>query len=216
MAKHQVMIVDDHEVVRMGLRVLLEDSEFEVILEASGVNDALTQIQLRRPDVILLDVRLPDGNGIDACRMIKTKFPDIRILMLTTYDDEQAVLAAIEAGASGYILKHISREGLLEAVKKIIRGEAIIDSMLAMNVLNRVRKFAHNMDQDALLTKKEREVLLEVAQGKSNRQIAQELYLSEHTVRNHVSNILQKLNLSSRVQLANYVHEKNIQSEYRK
>ena len=209
MTKHKVMIVDDHDVVRMGLRVLLDDSEYEVIHEAGGVTEALRLVRQKVPDIVLLDVRLPDGTGIEACRLIKQEFPEVRILMLTSYEDEQAVIEAIGAGASGYLLKQISREGLREAVGKVLRGEAFLDPALAMSVLSSVRKLSRSMIQEEILTKKEKEVILKVAQGKSNRQIAQELYLSEHTVRNHVSSILQKLNLASRVQLANYVHEKH-------
>ncbi|MDI6880248.1 MAG: response regulator transcription factor [Desulfitobacteriaceae bacterium] len=209
MTKHKVMIVDDHDVVRMGLRVLLDDSEYEVIHEAGGVTEALSLVRQKVPDIVLLDVRLPDGTGIEACRLIKQEFPEVRILMLTSYEDEQAVIEAIEAGASGYLLKQISREGLREAVGKVLRDEAFLDPALAMSVLSSVRKLSRSMIQEEILTKKEKEVILKVAQGKSNRQIAQELYLSEHTVRNHVSSILQKLNLTSRVQLANYVHEKH-------
>lgn len=190
MTKHKVMIVDDHDVVRMGLRVLLDDTEYEVIHEASGVTEALRLVRQRVPDIILLDVRLPDGSGIEACRLIKHEFPEVRILMLTSYDDEQAVIEAIEAGATGYLLKQISREGLREAVGKVLRGEAFLDPALALNVLSRVRKLSHSMLQEELLTKREKEVLLKVAEGKGNRQIAQELYLSEHTVRNHVSSLL--------------------------
>lgn len=212
MSKHKVMIVDDHDVVRMGLRVLLDDSEYEVIHEAGGVTEALRLVRQRVPDIVLLDVRLVDGSGIEACRLIKQEFPEVRILMLTSYEDEQAVIEAIGAGASGYLLKQISREGLREAVGKVLRGEAFLDPALAMSVLSRVRRLSQSMIQEEILTKKEKEVMFKVAQGKTNRQIAQELYLSEHTVRNHVSSILQKLNLSSRVQLANYVHEKHLSS----
>jgi len=210
--KHKVMIVDDHDVVRMGLRVLLDDSEYEVIHEASGVTQAIRLVRQRPPDIVLLDVRLADGSGIEACRLIKQEFPEVRVLMLTSYEDEQAVIEAIEAGATGYLLKQISREGLREAVAKVLRGEAFLDPALALNVLSRVRQLSHNLLQEELLTKREKEVLLKVAEGNSNRRIAQELYLSEHTVRNHVSSLLQKLNFTSRVQLANYVHEKNLSS----
>lgn len=206
------MIVDDHDVVRMGLRVLLDDSEYEVIHEASGVTQAIRLVRQRPPDIVLLDVRLADGSGIEACRLIKQEFPEVRVLMLTSYEDEQAVIEAIEAGATGYLLKQISREGLREAVAKVLRGEAFLDPALALNVLSRVRQLSHNLLQEELLTKREKEVLLKVAEGNSNRRIAQELYLSEHTVRNHVSSLLQKLNFTSRVQLANYVHEKNLSS----
>lgn len=212
MTKHKVMIVDDHDVVRMGLRVLLDDSEYEVIHEASGVTQAIRLVRQRPPDIVLLDVRLADGSGIEACRLIKQEFPEVRVLMLTSYEDEQAVIEAIEAGATGYLLKQISREGLREAVAKVLRGEAFLDPALALNVLSRVRQLSHNLLQEELLTKREKEVLLKVAEGNSNRRIAQELYLSEHTVRNHVSSLLQKLNFTSRVQLANYVHEKNLSS----
>jgi len=208
--KHKVMIVDDHDVVRLGLRVLLEDSEYEVIAEGDGVAEAVRLVRQKVPDIILMDVRLADGSGVDACRQIRKEFPEVRILMLTSYEDEQAMVEAIEAGASGYLLKQISREGLREAVGKVLRGEAFLDPALAMSALSKVRKLSQDISREELLTKKEREVMLKVAEGKTNRQIAQELYLSEHTVRNHVSNILQKLGLASRVQLANYVHDKQI------
>ena len=210
MGKHKVMIVDDHDVVRLGLRVLLEDSEYEVIAEGDGVAEAVRLVRQKVPDIILMDVRLADGSGVDACRQIRKEFPEVRILMLTSYEDEQAMVEAIEAGASGYLLKQISREGLREAVGKVLRGEAFLDPALAMSALSKVRKLSQDISREELLTKKEREVMLKVAEGKTNRQIAQELYLSEHTVRNHVSNILQKLGLASRVQLANYVHDKQI------
>lgn len=211
MKKYKLMIVDDHDVVRMGIISLLEDSEFEVINEASSIAETLEKVAKERPDVILMDVRLPDGSGIDACRQIVENYPDVRVLILTSYADDDAVLTSIQAGASGYVLKQIDRQSLRDAIRKVVCGEAMLDPSITMSLFNYLRQNTLQPkyeDKFQGLTGKEREILIQVSIGKSNRQIAKELFLSEYTVRNYVSSILNKLNLTSRVQIANYVHER--------
>jgi len=211
--KYKLMIVDDHDVVRMGIITLLEDSEFEVINEASSVAETLEKVAKEKPDVILMDVRLSDGSGIDACRQIVENYPEVRVLIVTSYADDDAVLSSILAGASGYVLKQIDRQALRDAIRKVVSGEAMLDPSITMSLFTYLR---HNTlqpkyeDKFQGLTGKEREILIQVSMGKSNRQIAQELFLSEYTVRNYVSSILSKLNLTNRIQIANYVHERGI------
>ncbi len=213
MKKYKLMIVDDHDVVRMGIITLLEDSEFEVINEASSVAETLEKVAKEKPDVILMDVRLSDGSGIDACRQIVENYPEVRVLIVTSYADDDAVLSSILAGASGYVLKQIDRQALRDAIRKVVSGEAMLDPSITMSLFTYLR---HNTlqpkyeDKFQGLTGKEREILIQVSMGKSNRQIAQELFLSEYTVRNYVSSILSKLNLTNRIQIANYVHERGI------
>ena len=209
--RYKVMVVDDHDVVRMGLIALLEDSEFEVVSESGSVAEAVEKSMQTNPDVILMDVRLPDGSGIEACRQILLRQPPVRVLMLTSYADEEAVLKSIEAGASGYVLKEIGRQALRDAIRKVVEGEILFDPVQTLRLMNRV--LTHSTEESnklTTLTKKEYEVLIEVSKGKSNRKIAQDLFLSEYTVRNYVSSILNKLDLTSRVQLASYVFEKGL------
>jgi DNA-binding NarL/FixJ family response regulator len=205
---YKVMLVDDHDVVRMGLTALLEDSEFKVVSESGSVAEAVEKSMQTSPDVILMDVRLPDGSGIEACRQILLRQPTVRVLMLTSYADEEAVLQSIEAGASGYVLKEIGRQALRDAIRKVVEGEILFDPIQTLKLMNRVLTHStHEGDKLITLTNKEREVLIEVSKGKSNRKIAKDLSLSEYTVRNYVSSILNKLDLTSRVQLASYVFE---------
>jgi DNA-binding NarL/FixJ family response regulator len=205
---YKVMLVDDHDVVRMGLTALLEDSEFKVVSESGSVAEAVEKSMQTSPDVILMDVRLPDGSGIEACRQILLRQPTVRVLMLTSYADEEAVLQSIEAGASGYVLKEIGRQALRDAIRKAVEGEILFDPIQTLKLMNRVLTHStHEGDKLITLTNKEREVLIEVSKGKSNRKIAKDLSLSEYTVRNYVSSILNKLDLTSRVQLASYVFE---------
>ncbi|GAB6154136.1 response regulator transcription factor [Desulfosporosinus burensis] len=209
--RFRIMIVDDHDVVRMGLTALLEDSEFEVVSESGSAAEAIEKSMQTNPDVILMDVRLPDGSGIEACRQILLRQPTVRVLMLTSYADEEAVLQSIEAGASGYVLKEIGRQALRDAILKVVEGEIIFDPIQTLKLMNRALTHSTQAsDKLTTLTNKEREVLIEVSKGKSNRKIAQDLFLSEYTVRNYVSSILNKLDLTSRVQLASYVFEKGL------
>ena len=206
--RFKVMIVDDHDVVRMGLTALLEDSEFEVVSESGSVAEAVEKSIETNPDVILMDVRLPDGSGIEACRQILLHQPTVRVLMLTSYTDETAVLQSIEAGASGYVLKEIGRQALRDAIRKVVEGEVHFDPIQTLKLMNRALTHStQGGNKLTTLTNKEREVLIEVSKGKSNRKIAQDLFLSEYTVRNYVSSFLNKLDLTSRVQLASFVFE---------
>jgi len=209
--RYKIMVVDDHDVVRMGLTALLEDSEFEVVSESGSVEEAVEKSKLTSPDVILMDVRLPDGSGIEACRQILLHQPTVRVLMLTSYADDEAVLQSIKAGASGYVLKEIGRQALRDAIRKVVEGEILFDPVQTLKLMNRALTHStQGGNKLDTLTNKEREVLIEVSKGKSNRKIAQDLFLSEYTVRNYVSSILNKLDLQSRVQLANYVFEKGL------
>lgn len=205
------MVVDDHDVVRMGLTALLEDSEFEVVSESGSVAEAVEKSMQTNPDVILMDVRLSDGSGIEACRQIILRQPTVRVLMLTSYADEEAVLQSIEAGASGYVLKEIGREALRDAIRKVVEGEILYDPIQTLKLMNRaLTNSTHESDKLTTLTNKEREILIEVSKGKSNGKIAKDLFLSQYTVRNYVSSVLKKLDLTSRVQLASYVFEKGL------
>ena len=208
---YKVMVVDDHDVVRMGLTALLEDSEFEVVSESGSVAEAVEKSMQTNPDVILMDVRLSDGSGIEACRQIILRQPTVRVLMLTSYADEEAVLQSIEAGASGYVLKEIGREALRDAIRKVVEGEILYDPIQTLKLMNRaLTNSTHESDKLTTLTNKEREILIEVSKGKSNGKIAKDLFLSQYTVRNYVSSVLKKLDLTSRVQLASYVFEKGL------
>lgn len=209
--RYKIMVVDDHDVVRMGLTALLEDSEFEVVSESGSVAEAVEKSRQASPDIILMDVRLADGSGIDACRQILLRQPTVRVIMLTSYADDEAVLQSIEAGASGYVLKEIGRQALRDAIRKVVEGEILFDPVQTLKLMNRaLTHSAQGGNKLTTLTNKEREILIEVSKGKSNRKIAQDLYLSEYTVRNYVSSILNKLDLTSRVQLASYVFEKGL------
>ena len=204
----RLLIVDDHEVVRQGLVALLDRREgFQVVAEAGGVAEAVEQARRFRPDIVVMDVRLPDGSGIEACREIRAELPDTRVVMLTSYPDEEAVLSAIVAGAAGYLLKQIRARDLVSALEAVGRGESLLDPAVTEKVLERVRRMATGGQADALsaLTTQEQKILALVAEGKTNKQIASEVFLSDKTVKNYVSSILSKLNLERRAQAAAYV-----------
>jgi DNA-binding NarL/FixJ family response regulator len=200
--------VDDHEVVRQGLVSLLDRrSGFEVVAQAGSVAESITQAARFEPDVVVMDVRLPDGSGIEACREIRAARPETRVIMLTSYPDEEAVLSAIIAGASGYLLKQIRARDLVTALESVGRGESLLDSAVTEKVLERVRRLASGGASEELadLTAQERKILLLVAEGKTNKEIAGEVFLSDKTVKNYVSSILSKLNLQRRTQAAAFV-----------
>jgi DNA-binding NarL/FixJ family response regulator len=204
----RLVVVDDHEVVRQGLVALLERrKEFSVVGEAGTVEQALAVTQRMKPDLVVMDVRLPDGSGIEACREIRSDMPETRVVMLTSYPDEEAVLSAIIAGASGYLLKQIRGRDLVAALEAIGRGESLLDPAVTERVLDRVRRAASGGEHDELadLTPQERKILLLVAEGKTNKEIAAEIFLSDKTVKNYVSSILSKLNLQRRAQAAAFV-----------
>ena len=204
----RLLVVDDHEVVREGLVALLSRrEEFQVVAEAGTVAEALAATRRFEPDLVVMDVRLPDGSGIEACREIRAEFPATRIVMLTSYPDEEAVLSAILAGASGYLLKQIRGRDLVSALEAVGRGDSLLDPAVTERVLERVRRIASGDDKDELseLTPQERKILLLVADGKTNKEIATEVFLSDKTVKNYVSSILSKLNLQRRAQAAAFV-----------
>jgi DNA-binding NarL/FixJ family response regulator len=204
----RVLVVDDHEVVREGLVALLDRRPgFSVVAQAGTVADALAAAKRFEPDLVVMDVRLPDGSGIEACREIRAEMPTIRVVMLTSYPDEEAVLSAIVAGASGYLLKQIRARDLVSALETVGRGESLLDPAVTERVLERVRRMAAGEAHDELaaLTAQERKILLLVAEGKTNKEIAAEVYLSDKTVKNYVSSILSKLDLERRAQAAAFV-----------
>ena len=204
----RLLLVDDHEVVRQGLRALIERRPaFLVAGEAGTVAEAIAAARHLKPDLVLMDVRLPDGSGVEACRAIRDELPATRVVMLTSYPDEEAVLAAILAGASGYLLKEIRGRDLVAALESVGRGDSLLDPAVTERVLARVRRMAAGDAQDELaeLTSQERKILLLVAEGKTNREIAAEVFLSDKTVKNYVSSILSKLGLQRRAQAAAFV-----------
>ncbi len=201
----RVFLVDDHEVVRGGLRTLLEvDGDIEIVGEASTAEEAVTRGVALGPDVAVLDVRLPDGDGIEVCRELKSRLPNLQCLMLTSFADDEALLAAIMAGASGYVLKQIRGNDLLDAVRRVARGESLIDPAMTKRVLDRLRTGPEHDDRIDQLSDQERRVLDLVAEGLTNRQIAERLYLAEKTVKNYVSNMLAKLGMDRRSEAAAY------------
>jgi len=204
----RMLVVDDHEVVRQGLVSLLDRrSGFEVVAQAGSVAESIAQAARFEPDLVIMDVRLPDGSGIEACREIRAARPETRVVMLTSYPDEEAVLSAIIAGASGYLLKQIRGRELVSALEAVGRGESLLDPAVTEKVLERVRRLASGGSNDELaeLTAQERKILLLVADGKTNKEIASEVFLSDKTVKNYVSSILSKLNLQRRTQAAAFV-----------
>ena len=201
----RLLIADDHEMVRLGLRSILEsDPRIKVVGEAGSPQDAIYQAALLRPDVVLLDVRMPGGSGIEACREILGRNLGTRVIILTSFADEEAVYQSIMVGASGYLLKEINKSALIDAVVAVHDGRSLLDPEVTKKVLERIRKMASTTDEvaRAALSQQEKRVLRLAAQGKTNKQIAAELFLSDKTVKHHVSNILSKLNLSSRAQAA--------------
>ncbi|HET8839922.1 MAG TPA: response regulator transcription factor [Ktedonobacteraceae bacterium] len=203
MAKTRIMIVDDHEVVRMGMRLLFESEEdFTVVGEASNGAEALAKITVLDPHLILMDVRMEKMGGIEACREIKSQHPNIHVLMITSFTDDEAVIASIMAGASGYLLKHLSRAELLRSVRQVAAGHVLIDPAASQQAIQRVSQAPGHE-----LTEREREVLALIARGFTNKQIAEKLYVSEKTARNHVSHILEKLGMTRRSEAAAYAVE---------
>jgi two-component system response regulator DevR len=199
-----VFLLDDHEIVRRGLRDLLESDEgLTVVGEAGTVEEALGRIAATRPDVAVLDVRLPDGSGIEVCREIRSAHPEIACLMLTSFADDEALFAAIMAGAAGFVLKQVRGSDLVDAVHRVGAGESLLDPAVTARVLDRLR---HRTDEDELsaLTPQERKVLDLIAEGMTNRQIGEQLFLAEKTIKNYVSNLLAKLGMSRRTEAAAY------------
>jgi len=200
----RVFLLDDHEVVREGLRHLLEgQDDIEVVGEAGTAAEALARIPATSPNLAVLDVRLPDGDGVDVCREIRSRHPEIACLMLTSFSDDEALFSAIMAGAAGYILKQVRGIDLVEAVRRVGNGESLLDPTVTARVLERLRHPPKEED-DAGLTDQERRIVDFIAEGLTNRQIGEQMFLSEKTVKNYVSNILTKLGASRRSEAAAY------------
>jgi two-component system response regulator DevR len=199
----RVFLLDDHEVVRRGIADLLtQDGDIEIVGESGSAVEATHRIPALRPDVAILDGRLPDGSGIDVCREIRSVDPTIKGLILTSYEDDEALFAAIMAGASGYVLKQVRGSDLLDAVRRVAAGQSLLDPAITARVLERIRTGAEQPDELKALTEQERRILEYVAQGLTNHQIAEQMFLADKTVKNYVSSMLAKLGLERRTQAA--------------
>jgi two-component system response regulator DevR len=213
MAKQRILLVDDHEVVRLGLKSLLErHPQFDVVGEASSAREAMEIVNSAHPDVVVMDIRLPGTSGIDACEEITGRFPEIKVIMLTSYAEDEMLFSAIRAGASGYILKQIGGEDLVRALEAVGRGEAMLDPTVTQRVFQEVRRAVKEEEASAFahLSQQEKHVLLLVSEGKTNREIAKSLFLGEGTVRNYVSSILSKLGVNNRAEAAAYAVGHNL------
>jgi len=209
----RVLIVDDHEVVREGLRSILNRREgINVVGEAGTVGTAVEEASRLRPDVVIMDVRLPDGSGVEACREIRQENPDTKVIMLTSYADDEAVFASILAGAAGYLLKQTRGHALAEAIEAVAQGGSLLDPAVTQKVLERVRSLGGRRPDDSLasLSDQEQKILLLIAEGKTNKEIAEEIFLSDKTVKNYVSSILSKLNLRRRAEAAAFIARKGL------
>ena len=200
----RVFLLDDHEVVRRGLRELIEgEDDLEVVGEAGTAEEALARVPSTRPDVAVLDVRLPDGDGVEVCREIRSRHPEVQCLMLTSFADDEALFSAIMAGASGYVLKQVRGNDLIEGIRRVGRGESLLDPSVTSRVLERLRAKPEE-DELSALTGQEHKILDLIAEGLTNREIGQRMFLAEKTVKNYVSNVLAKLGMSRRSEAAAY------------
>ncbi len=201
----RLVLVDDHEIVRQGIKALIDlQDDMEVVGEAGTVADAVKRVGFDTPDMVILDVRLPDGTGVEACREIRSRWPTVKVLMLTSYADEEALMAAIMAGASGYLLKRIDGVSLVENIRKVGRGESLLDNEMTDKLFRKLRGEEPDDPLLARLTPQESKILFHIADGLTNRQIAEEMFLAEKTVKNYVSNLLSKLEMSRRSEAAAY------------
>jgi len=201
----RVLLVDDHEVVRAGLRALLEAQDgIEVVGEVGTAADAVRQVGFNAPDVVVMDVRLPDGSGVEATRNIRDRFPDVAVLVLSSFADEEALMSAIEAGASGYLLKRVDTDAIVDAVRAVGAGESLLDPAMTKQLFTKLRDSDREDELIARLSGQERRILTRLAQGKTNREIAEEMYLAEKTVKNYVSNLLAKMGMARRSEAAAY------------
>jgi DNA-binding NarL/FixJ family response regulator len=209
-----VFLLDDHQVVRTGLRALLEPSDDIVVVgEAGTVAEALARIPPTKPNVAILDVRLPDGSGVEVCREIRSSFPETVCLMLTSYADDEALVASIMAGAAGYLLKRVGSTDLLDTIRRAGAGQSLLDPALTERVLERLREGPRVDPRLASLTPQERRILDLIAEGCTNRQIAETMFLAEKTVKNYVSNLLSKLGMERRTQAATFAARLNERAE---
>ncbi len=199
----RVFLLDDHEIVRRGVRELLEaDGDIEVVGEAATVAQALDRIPLVEPDVAILDVQLPDGSGVEVCREVRSARPELVCLMLTSFSDDEALFEAILAGAAGYVLKQVRGADIVDSVRRVAAGESLLDPALTARVIERLQQAPEEDERMRDLTGQERRILALLAEGKTNRQIADEMFLAEKTVKNYVSNLLSKMGMSRRTEAA--------------
>ena len=203
--KIRIFILDDHELVRTGLKTLLDaEDDMDVVGQAATAQQGLEEIGTLQPDVAILDVRLPDGSGIEVCREIRSLYPDVSCLMLTSYADDDALFSAIMAGAAGYVLKEIGGSDLIGDIRRVSQGQSLIDANLSKDIFDRLRKSQKTEARLSSLSPQERRVLDLIAQGRSNRQIAEEIFLAEKTVKNYVSSLLAKLGMQRRTEAGVY------------
>ncbi len=201
----RVFLLDDHEIVRRGIADLISgEDDIDVVGEAGTAHEALARLPAARPDVALLDAQLPDGNGIDVCRDIRSSVPDTKCIILTSYDDDDAIFAAVMAGAAGYLLKEVRGLSLVDAIRQVAAGKSLLDSSATARLLTRLREGKPQDQRLASLTEREREVLGLIADGMTNKQIGETLFLAEKTVKNYVSGLLAKLGMQRRTQAAVY------------
>lgn len=211
----KVLIVDDHDIVRKGLSMLISRQEDMVVAaEAGTAAEAVEKTMELSPDVVVMDIRLPDKSGIEACREIRSENPEVRVLMLTSYSDEEAVMASIMAGASGYLLKEIRSQEIVDAVRRVGAGQSLLDPSVTSGVLERLRRGNHEEDTFASLTGQEHRILELIADGRTNKEIADEVTLSDKTVKNYVSNILGKLEVTRRSQAAAMIAGRRARRDY--
>lgn len=213
MHRQRIILVDDHEVVRLGLKALIErHPDMEVVAEAASAAEAVTKAVAFKPDIVVMDIRLSGDSGIDACREITAQLPEAKVIMLTSYAEDEMLFAAIRAGAAGYVLKQAGGQDVIRAIEAVGQGNALLDPAITERVFAEVRRAARAQESSAFsqLTEQERRVLKLVSDGKTNREIALELHLGEGTVRNYVSNILGKLGLSNRAEAAAYATKHNL------
>ncbi len=205
MAATRIFLLDDHEIVRRGLRELFEsEDDLVVVGEAGTAEDALNRIAATQPDVAILDVRLPEGDGVEVCREVRSRHPEVNCLILTSFADDEALFSAIMAGAAGYMLKQVHGNDLVDAVRRVAQGQSLLDPGVTARVLQRLRAPQAPEDDLGSLTDQERRILDLIAEGLTNRQIGERMYLAEKTVKNYVSNVLMKLGMSRRAEAAAY------------
>jgi DNA-binding NarL/FixJ family response regulator len=211
--KTRILLVDDHDIVRLGLMTLLNDQpDMEVVGEASTAGEGVKTAEKLMPDVILMDIRLPGVGGIEACQQITSRYPSCKVVMLTSFADDNLVVRAIRAGAVGYVLKQVGNEELLRAIRAAARGEALLDPSTTARLLSRVREAERKAEEDAFreLSDREMDVLIHLAKGKTNAEIGALLSLSDKTVGNYIGNMFEKLHLNNRIELAAYAYEHHL------
>ncbi|MFV1961015.1 MAG: response regulator [Acidimicrobiia bacterium] len=214
MAPIRIVLIDDHEVVRAGIKAMIDaQDDLEVVGEAGTAEDGLRRVGYDEPDVVVLDVRLPDRSGVEACRDIRTRFPDVKVLMLTSFADEEALLSAILAGAAGYVLKRVKGSDLVNDIRRVGAGESLLDPEMTEKLFERLRSGPKSDPLLAKLSDQEREIVTHIAEGKTNKQIADDMFLAEKTVKNYVSNLLAKMGMSRRSEAAAYVARLDAESE---